>query len=119
MTPSINFPIFVEIRNRETEHGLAIRGKGEKAKIKIKEIKRRESKKELIHRVANRIGYVTTTNAEETMKILREATLKMGDNSSKYLNAIAKLGIDFCLEKPKCSNCPMKDRCAYYKKRKK
>lgn len=84
--------------------------KTEKTKAKI------ESKAGVIHRVANRLGYVDTKKPKESLKILKEAALKMGDDPSKYLNAIAKLG-KFCLDKPRCDKCPMKDKCSYYKNR--
>lgn len=116
-SPSINFPIVIEIRTRETMHGGKIIGtKIRKKKIKKAAKVKRESKAEVIHRVANRLGYVDTSEPKKSLKMLKEAALKMGDDPSKYLNAIAKLG-KFCLDKPRCNKCPMKDKCSYYKNR--
>ncbi|RLF43121.1 MAG: hypothetical protein DRN18_00915 [Thermoplasmata archaeon] len=138
---SLAKPIMVEIRTRETDHGgrsvTIISGEESMPKYgstKIKEDmilvtpnsipsleakeKRKPRKAEIVHRVANRLGWVSTSTPDETISILSNEAKKMGEDPFKYLQTLAKLGERFCKEEPECKKCPMRDRCRYRLKKK-
>ena len=131
---SIQIPVMVEIRTRETSHGgksVTIFKDGEPTDFKpnIPKMPAPPPKKEhvisvqennvtqkavLVNRVAKRLGWVTTDNPEETIKQLTEEAEKMKENVYKYLDSLAKLGKKFCHEKdPECIRCPMNTGCQY------
>jgi hypothetical protein len=139
---SIQIPIMVEIRTRETSHGgksVTIFKDGEPTEFKPNipkmptppPIKKEQitpaqksvtsdrrsnatQKAVLVNRVAKRLGWVTTDNPEETVKELAEEAEKMKENVYKYLESLAKLGKKFCHEEnPECIRCPMKTECRY------
>lgn len=67
-----------------------------------------------VSRVANRLGWVSTDDPDEAIKILSKEAKKMNENVYKYLESLAKLGRTFCSEQnPKCMQCPMKNGCQY------
>jgi len=67
-----------------------------------------------VHRVANRLGWVSTDDAEVTIKKLSKEAEKMNENVYKYLNSLAGLGKKFCHEEnPDCIHCPMNNGCGY------
>ena len=87
--------------------------KEQEPKPKIKEQGYTE-KAENLHRVANRLGWVKSTNPDETITLLTEEAEKMKENVAKYLESLSKLGKNFCHpENPSCSNCPMSQGCQY------
>ncbi|HEX17568.1 MAG TPA: DUF87 domain-containing protein [Thermoplasmatales archaeon] len=126
-------PIMVEIRVRETSHGgravTIISGEESVpsykpsreermiavAQERITPVKRERKprKAEIVHRVANRLGWVTTSTPDETITILSNEAKKMGEDPFKYLQTLAKLGEKFCREEPDCRRCPMRERCRY------
>jgi hypothetical protein len=137
---SIQIPIMVEIRTRETSHGgksVTVFKNGEPTDFKPnipkmpappkKEqvsytptsdstVRNRNatSKAILVNRVANRLGWVTSKDPEETIKQLSEEAEKMKENVYKYLESLAKLGKKFCHENnPDCLKCPMNTGCQY------
>ncbi|MCK4333112.1 MAG: DUF87 domain-containing protein, partial [Thermoplasmatales archaeon] len=139
---SIQIPIMVEIRTRETSHGgksVTIFKDGEPADFKpnipkmpappppqkehVAPTPRSESadwrsnvtpKAVIVNRVAKRLGWVTTDDTEETIKQLTEEAEKMKENVYKYLESLAKLGKKFCHEEnPECIRCPMNTGCQY------
>ncbi len=135
---SIQIPIMVEIRTRETSHGgksVTVFKNGEPTDFKPNIPKmppppKREqstptttsdstdrnvtSKALIVNRVANRLGWVTTKDPEETIKQLSEEAQKMKENVYKYLESLAKLGKKFCHENnPDCLKCPMNTGCPY------
>ncbi len=71
-----------------------------------------------VHRIANRLGWVNTKNPEDTEKELMKILPK------RYWREINTLFVMFgrtiCKPvKPRCSMCPIRDFCSYYKKNKK
>ncbi len=67
-----------------------------------------------VHRVATRLGWVTTTDPEETLHLLSEEAEKMKENPYKYLESLAKLGRKYCHEQnPECIRCTMNSACPY------
>lgn len=67
-----------------------------------------------VTRVANRLGWVSTEDPDEAIKILSEEAGKMNENVYKYLESLANLGATYCqIDNPKCMSCPMKDGCTY------
>ena len=137
---SIQIPIMTEIRTRETSHG----GKSvdifkgappdnyppkipktptpppriEKTSPPPSEPKPKEekftSKAKNVHKVANRLGWVTADNPDETIKILTKEAEKMKENVTQYLESLARLGEKFCLDDdPVCIKCPMNQNCKY------
>jgi len=131
----------VEIRIRETNHGgrsVAIISGEESipeykpAKVKENMVlvtpsnlpstetkeKKKPKKAEIVHRVANRLGWVSTSTPDETISILSNEAKKMGEDPFKYLQTLAKLGEKFCKEEPECIRCPMRERCRYRLKKK-
>jgi len=139
---SIQIPIMVEIRTRETSHGgksVTIFKDGEPTDFKpnipkmpappppqkehVAPIPRSEPadrrsnvtpKAVIVNRVAKRLGWITTDDPEETVKQLTEEAEKMKENVYKYLESLAKLGKKFCHEEnPECIRCPMNTGCQY------
>ena len=75
-------------------------------------------KAERVTRVANRLGWVTTTDTDEAIEFLTEEAKKMDENVFKYLESLAQLGKNYCKKTdPNCIKCPMKDGCKYRAKR--
>ena len=136
---SLAKPVMVEIRVRETDHGgrsaKIISGEESPIDFRATKMKREElpqipapamtgsaqqvkkekpKKAEIVHRVANRLGWVSTDDPNETISILSKEAKKMGEDPFKYLHTLAKLGEKFCKEEnPNCIKCPMRDRCRY------
>jgi DNA helicase HerA-like ATPase len=136
---SIQIPILVEIRTRETDHG----GKSvtvfkdidpSEYKVKMPKMPPPPSRQTvappqnkadtqnnvtekalLVNRVAKRLGWVTTDDPDETIKFLSAEAQEMKENVYKYLESLAQLGGNFChKEKPNCLQCPMASGCRYY-----
>jgi DNA helicase HerA-like ATPase len=136
---SIQIPILVEIRTRETDHG----GKSVTVfkdidpadyKVKIPKMPPLPSRQEtgsaqkpgniqnnvtekalLVNRVAKRLGWVTTDDPDETIKFLSQEAEDMKENVYKYLESLAQLGGNFChKENPSCLQCPMGSGCHYH-----
>ena len=135
---SIQIPIMMEVRTRETSHGgksVTVFKDGQPADFKPKipkapappkqqsETKPEPVKKETVTqkakdvtRVANRLGWVDTDDPEKTIEFLTEEAQKMKENVYKYLDSLAQLGKNFCFETdPKCIKCPMNEGCNYRK----
>jgi DNA helicase HerA-like ATPase len=140
---SLQIPIMTEIRTRETNHGgksvNITKGGGLSDKtLKISNmsmpehqprvkpettidihkptpIRNKSTKKALsVNRVAKRLGWVSTDDPDEAIKILTKEAEKMKENVYKYLDSLAKLGDNYCHEEnPECINCPMKENCKY------
>lgn len=139
---SLQIPIMTEIRTRETSHGgrsvTIFKGESSYEYIpKIPKMPAPPSKQEKtttafsqsakknfttkavnLHRVANRLGWVSTTDPDETIKALTKEAEKMKENVHQYLNSLAILGQNFCKnDQPNCTHCPMHSGCKYYNKR--
>ncbi|RLF29662.1 MAG: hypothetical protein DRJ99_03425 [Thermoplasmata archaeon] len=133
---SLSLPILVEIRTRETKHGgksINVISKGEEFPKPTSTIAKerytttippppktieRPTKAEYVHRVANRLGWVQTSDPQETIEILSKEAKKMKEDIYKYLDSLAKLGKVFCHEKePNCIRCPMNEVCKYRKEK--
>jgi len=138
---SLQIPILTEIRTRETSHGgrsVEISKKGDFEKFEksyepskyelpiqqsthVQETQKQESRKShptektiTVHRVASRLGWVETDDAEETIKILSKEAEKMSENVFQYLESLAKIGKSYChQDNPECIKCPMKDGCRF------
>jgi uncharacterized protein len=132
---SIQIPILVEIRTRETDHG----GKSVTVfkdidpsdyKVKMPSLPSRQEsasvqrpgniqnnvteKAIMVNRVAKRLGWVTTNDPDETIKFLSQEAEEMKENVYKYLESLAQLGSNFChKENPSCLQCPMGNGCRY------
>jgi len=135
---SIQIPILVEIRTRETDHG----GKSVTVfkdidpsdyKVKMPKMPPLPSRQEaasvqklgnvqnnvtekaiMVNRVAKRLGWVTTNDPDETIKFLSQEAEEMKENVYKYLESLAQLGGNFChKENPSCLQCPMGNGCRY------
>jgi DNA helicase HerA-like ATPase len=67
-----------------------------------------------VGRVAKRLGWVSTDDPDEAIKILSKEAEKMKENVYKYLESLARLAMDFCYEQnPNCVRCPMNQGCKY------
>lgn len=134
---SIQIPVMTEIRTRETSHGgksvEIFKGSSsfdyvpkmptppprpEKPSVSSPAPQAKKegftAKAENVHRVANRLGWVSTDSPDETIKVLTKEAEKMKENVYKYLDSLAKLGKNFCHEKdPICIKCPMNQGCKY------
>jgi len=138
---SLQIPIMAEIRTRETSHGgksvNITKGGGLSDKppkmpnmptpmpqprvqpeitIDFPEPtpgRSKSTKKALnVNRVAKRLGWVSTRDPDEAIKILTKEAEKMKENVYKYLDSLAKLGENYCHEEnPECIKCPMKENC--------
>jgi hypothetical protein len=136
---SIQIPILVEIRTRETDHGgksVTVFKDIDPADYKVKmpkmppppsrqaghtpqnkgNIQTNVTEKAiLVNRVAKRLGWVTTDDPDETIKFLSIEAEEMKENVYKYLESLAQLGGNFChKENPNCLQCPMANGCRYY-----
>jgi DNA helicase HerA-like ATPase len=132
----LQLPIMTEVRTRETSHGgksVNISRKAEdvsytpppipkieppKPQVEIvekpKPVGNLTDKAKSVSRVANRLGWIDTEDPDEAMKILTKEAEKMNENVYKYLESLAKLGIDFCRPTdPVCIKCPMNQGCNY------
>jgi len=140
----LQMPVMAEIRPRETHHGgqsVKISKKGTnpdftpmkstpqpsthqvqqqktpptpKPTTEQKPKQHATEKAERVTRVANRLGWVSTTNTDEAIAFLTEEAKKMDENVYKYLESLAQLGKNVCYENdPNCIKCPMKDGCKY------
>ncbi len=140
---SLAKPIMTEIRTRETSHGgksisiissedgfidykppKELEQQAMKPVIQISkdgiqtvgnvETERSPTKAEYVHRVANRLGWVSTSTPDETINVLSREAKKMGEDPFRYLQSLAKLGEKYCHEiNPECIRCPMRDKCRY------
>ncbi|MFO7677494.1 MAG: DUF87 domain-containing protein [Thermoplasmatota archaeon] len=136
---SIQIPIMMEVRTRETNHGgksVTVFKDGEPTDFvpKIPKApapppqqqehhmpKAEPEKKEKVTakaievtRVANRLGWVSDSDPEKTLEILTKEAKKMDENVYKYLDSLSQLAKNFCYtENPKCIKCPMNDGCKY------
>jgi len=140
---SLQIPIMAEIRTRETSHGgksVNITKEGglsdklpKRSNMSMPEPQPRiqpeipidfpeptpdrskSTKKALnVNRVAKRLGWVSTDDPDEAIKILTKEAEKMKENVYKYLDSLAKLGENYCREEnPECIKCPMKESCKY------
>lgn len=136
---SIQIPILVEIRTRETDHGgksVTVFKDIDPSEYKVKmpkmppppsrqrpnEPQNKENiqnnvteKAILVNRVAKRLGWVTTDDPDETIKFLSAEAEEMKENVYKYLESLAQLGGNFChKENPGCMQCPMANGCRYH-----
>lgn len=68
-----------------------------------------------VHRISNRLGWVTTRTPEETEMALRKLVPK---DLWRELNSIfVRFGQKTCLpQRPRCPKCPVNEDCAYYQK---
>ena len=136
---SIQIPILVEIRTRETDHGgksVTVFKDIDPSEYKVKmpkmppppsrqaaitppnqaNIQNNVTEKAvLVNRVAKRLGWVTTEDPDETIKFLSIEAEEMKENVYKYLESLAQLGGNFChKENPSCLQCPMANGCRYH-----
>ncbi len=136
---SIQIPILVEIRTRETDHGgksVTVFKDIDPSEYKVKMPKmppppsrqttttpqNKENiqnnvteKAVLVNRVAKRLGWVTTDDPDETIKFLGAEAEEMKENVYKYLESLAQLGGNFChKDNPSCLQCPMANGCRYH-----
>jgi len=136
----LQMPVMAEIRTRETNHGgksvgISKPGGGEeevykpikmqtpppqpivekpKVETPVKKSDNLTDKAQDVARVANRLGWVSTDDPDEAIKILSKEAEKMNENVYKYLESLSNLGKTFCLiENPKCIKCPMNKGCKY------
>jgi DNA helicase HerA-like ATPase len=141
---SIQIPILVEIRTRETDHGgksVTVFKDIDPADYEVKmpkmppppsrqgtaptqkpgNIQNNVTEKALlVNRVAKRLGWVTTDDPDETIKFLSQEAEEMKENVYKYLESLAQLGGNFChKENPSCLQCPMSSGCRYQRMRSK
>jgi hypothetical protein len=124
---SIQIPILVEIRTRETDHGgksVTVFKDIDPSDYKVKmpkmppppsNIQNNVTEKAvMVNRVAKRLGWVTTNDPDETIKFLSQEAEEMKENVYKYLESLAQLGGNFChKENPNCLQCPMNNGCQY------
>lgn len=136
---SIQIPILVEIRTRETDHGgksVTVFKDIDPSEYKVKmpkmppppsrqttnppqnkeNIQNNVTEKAIqVNRVAKRLGWVTTDDPDETIKFLSAEAEEMKENVYKYLESLAQLGGNFChKENPSCLQCPMASGCRYH-----
>jgi DNA helicase HerA-like ATPase len=136
---SIQIPILVEIRTRETDHGgksVTVFKDIDPSEYKVKmpkmppppsrqttttpqnteNIQNNVTEKAvLVNRVAKRLGWVTTDDPDETIKFLGAEAEDMKENVYKYLESLAQLGGNFChKDNPSCLQCPMANGCRYH-----
>ena len=137
----LQMPVMAEIRTRETNHGgksvgISKPGGGEEEIYKPIKMptpppqpkieaptSKPEPKKETsnltdkagdVARVAKRLGWVSTDDPDEAIKILSKEAEKMNENVYKYLESLSRLGKNFCYkDNPKCIKCPMNQGCNY------
>ena len=139
---SIQIPIMMDIRTRETSHGgksVTVFKDGEPTdfvpkipKMPVppqrpmeqppKPVAKNEpsvtEKAVMVNRVAQRLGWVATSDPDETITFLTKEAEKMKENVYKYLDSLAKLGQTVCFkENPACMKCPMNNGCQYRMKK--
>ncbi len=137
---SMQVPIMVDIRTRETSHGgksvTVFKGESDSnyvpkiPKMPVPAPPQQEKtpsqnnpqknnnnftdKAGHVHRVANRLGWVSTTKPDDTISFLSKEAEKMKENVYRYLESLDKLGENFCHENnPECVRCPMNQGCKY------
>jgi hypothetical protein len=139
---SLQIPIMTEIRTRETSHGgksVTIFKDGDSyeyvpkipkmpapqprpkeqqqptPKLAPQPLKSNPTDKaRTVNRVAKRLGWVSTDDPNETIRILTREAEKMKENVYNYLESLAVLGNNFCYEaNPNCMRCPMNSGCRY------
>ncbi|RLI58693.1 MAG: hypothetical protein DRO67_10480 [Candidatus Asgardarchaeum californiense] len=140
---SLQIPIMTEIRTRETSHGgksvnifkgddIEYNYKPKIPKMPVPPTHPKEkqqppqqpsspspkknvtAKALAVNRVAKRLGWVSTDDPEETIKLLTKEAEKMKENVYQYLESLAKLAKNFCHEEnPNCIRCPMNSSCKY------
>jgi len=135
---SIQIPILVEIRTRETDHGgksVTVFKDIDHADFEQKMPKMPPPPKQAtpdqkravqnnvtekaiyVNRVAKRLGWVSTDDPDETIRFLSAEAEEMKENVYKYLESLAQLGANFChKDNPSCLQCPMNSGCAYHHK---
>ena len=134
----LQMPVMAEIRTRETSHGgksvdISKSGESEpkyeppkmpnppspptpQPQVQPSQKPKEEltSKAKNVARIAKRLGWVDTDDANEAIQILTKEAEKMNENVYKYLESLAKLGNDYCHENtPACIKCPMNAGCQY------
>ncbi|UCH71554.1 MAG: DUF87 domain-containing protein [Thermoplasmatales archaeon] len=138
----LQMPVMSEIRTRETSHGgksVDISKGGESRKppkipstaeevqptvktdVRMEPARSAHKKENItekaknVARIAKRLGWISTDEPDEAIKILTKEAEKMNENVYKYLESLAKLGKDFCYEEtPECIKCPMRQGCKYF-----
>ncbi|OPY31090.1 MAG: G/T mismatches repair enzyme [Methanomassiliicoccales archaeon PtaU1.Bin124] len=71
-----------------------------------------------VHRISNRLGWVSTDDADETETALRRIAPK--DKWSEINRLMVRFGQKTCLPRnPRCGQCPVSSRCNYFEKLKK
>lgn len=137
---SIQIPIMMEVRTRETSHGgksVTVFKDGEPTDFvpkipkapapppkpveqpvqKTEEPVKKQNvtaKAIEVTRVANRLGWSDTADPEETIALLTKEAEKMNENVYKYLDSLSQLAKNFCfIENPKCIKCPMNEGCKH------
>jgi uncharacterized protein len=137
---SIQIPIMMEVRTRETSHGgksVTVFKNGEPTDFvpkipkapapptkpveqtvqKTEEPVKKQNVTEKafeVTRVANRLGWSNTSDPEKTIASLTKEAEKMNENVYKYLDSLSQLAKNFCFaENPKCIKCPMNEGCKY------
>jgi hypothetical protein len=135
---SIQIPIMMEVRTRETSHGgksvTVFKDGGptdfvpkipkmpappSPPKEQVSPAPKPEptvtEKAKMVNRVAKRLGWVTTNDPDETIQILTKEAEKMKENVYKYLDSLAQFGRKVCFEQnPACTRCPMNSGCRYW-----
>jgi hypothetical protein len=133
----LQLPVMAEIRVRETNHGgrsvgISKPGGGEEEIYKppkmptppptpkivppktVEKTEKLTDKAKNVSRVANRLGWISTDDPDEAIKILSKEAEKMKENVYKYLESLARLGSNFChVDNPNCIKCPMNQGCKY------
>jgi len=133
----LQLPVMAEIRVRETNHGgrsvgISKPGGGEEEIYKppkmptppptpkivppktVEKTEKLTDKAKNVSRVANRLGWISTDDPDEAIKILSKEAEKMKENVYKYLESLARLGSNFChVDNPNCIKCPMNQGCNY------
>ncbi len=128
---TLQMPVMVEIRTRETKHGgrsVEISKEGENPDYipptppqhhveTVKPVARKDTateKAKRVARVAYRLGWVSTEDPDEAIRLLSEEAEKMNENVYKYLESLARIGATVCTkDNPNCIRCPMREKCKY------
>ena len=140
---SLQIPIMTEIRTRETRHGgksVTVFKDGESYDYTPPKIPKMPTppprpseqapqqqqhvpeppkstateKAVVVNRVARRLGWVSTDDPDETLRLLTEEAQNMKENPYQYLESLVKLGKNHCHEQnPACIHCPMNTACQY------
>jgi len=137
---SMQVPIMVDIRTRETSHGgksvTVFKGESDSNYVpKIPKMPTPAPQQQQkasgsnqpqknnnnftdqaghVHRMAKRLGWVSTTKPDDTISFLAKEAEKMKENVYRYLESLDKLGENFCHENnPECVRCAMNQGCKY------